>query len=63
MKKLSCSLIRPVNNSATAAGTKVTERIIAATERDDDGQGHRVEHFSFNAGESKDRKVDDGDDE
>ncbi|KUJ04258.1 hypothetical protein AR275_11660 [Stenotrophomonas maltophilia] len=33
------------------------------SQRDNDGQGHRVEHLSFHAGERKDRDVDGGNDE
>ena len=50
-------------NSATAAGTKVSDSTIAAVSAMHHGERHRVEHLSLDAGEREDRQVHRGDDD
>ena len=58
MTKLSFSSTLPVTNSATAAGTKVSDSTSAAGQGDHDGDRHRVEHLPLDAGEGEDRHID-----
>ena len=62
ISQLSRSSMGPLSNSATAAGTKVRDKIIARVGRDD-GKGHRVEHFALDTAQRKYRHVHHHDDE
>ncbi len=47
------SVTRPRQNSATAAGTKVSDEQHRAEQRHDHGERHRVEHLSLDAGQRR----------